>query len=70
LLAEYTIFEDFGPNKGVRPPNGYNRIRFHLKIDVKHDGHQKFRCGADEHSTNLSVQSVYSGVVFLKGLFI
>ena len=39
-----------------------------LIFDVKHDGRHKARMVADGHLTDIPVDSVYSGVVSLRGL--
>ena len=65
-LEEYDVFKDMG--KGVKLPEGYKKIRVHLVYDVKHDGRHKARCVADGHLTDIPVDSVYSGVVSLRGL--
>ena len=66
-MDEYDAFHDYG--KGGKPPsNEYKRIRVHLVYAVKHDGRHKARCVADGHLTEVPVESVYSGVVSLRGL--
>jgi len=65
-LGEYKTFKDIGYKAAT--PNGYKRIRVHLVYAVKHDGRHKARLVADGHLTDLPVDSVYSGVVSLKGL--
>lgn len=67
-LDEYDTFEDIGYGHNVRPPEGYKKVRVHLVFDVKHDGRHKVRCVADGHLTDIPVDSVYSGVVSLRGL--
>jgi hypothetical protein len=67
-LAEYQTFLDMGPSSSTVPPTGYKRIRVHLVFDVKHDGRHKVRCVADGHLTEIPLDSVYSGVVSLRGL--
>jgi len=39
----------------------------HLVFDVKHDGRHKARLVADGHLTEVPIESVYSGVVSLRG---
>ena len=63
---EYRTFQDIG--KGKKAPEGYKKIRMHLIFAVKHDGWHKVRCVADGHLTEVPVDSVYSGVVSLRGL--
>ena len=65
-LDEYDCFHDQG--KGVNIPKGFKKIRVHLIYDVKHDGRHKARLVADGHLTDIPVDSVYSGVVTLRGL--
>ena len=67
-LDDYHTFEDLGHSKSAAPPLGYKKIRVHLVFDVKHDGRHKVRCVADGHLTEVPLDSVYSGVVSLKGL--
>jgi len=67
-LMEYQTFEDHGHKDKVKPPEGYKKIRVHLVFDVKHDGRHKVRCVADGHLTDIPLDSVYSGVVSLRGL--
>ena len=38
-----------------------------MVFDVKHDGRHKARCVADGHLTDTPLESVYSGVVLLRG---
>ena len=65
-LDEYNVFINLG--RDVAAPKGYKKIRVHLVFDVKHDGRHKARCVADGHLTDIPVDSVYSGVVSLRGL--
>jgi hypothetical protein len=65
-LNEYDTFINHG-YKGA-PPRGYKKIRVHLIFAVKHDGRHKSRLVADGHLTDVPVDSVYSGVVSLRGL--
>jgi hypothetical protein len=62
---EYETFTDKGKDGKV---NGYKKIRVHLIYAVKHDSRHKARLVADGHLTNVPVDSVYSGIVSLKGL--
>ena len=64
-IDEYDTFKDMG--KGAMP-EGHKKIRVHLVFDVKHDGRHKARLVADGHLTEVPVDSVYSGVVSLRGL--
>jgi hypothetical protein len=65
-LEEYNTFKDLGYKASA--PSGYKKIRTHLVYDVKHDGRHKARMVADGHLTAVPVESVYSGVVSLRGL--
>lgn len=62
-LKEYETFMDVGFNI----PNGYKKIRVHMVYAVKHDGRHKARLVADGHLTDIPLESVYSGVVSLRG---
>ena len=63
-LDDYSTFKDVGKNI----PNGFKKIRVHLVYDVKHDGRHKARLVADGHLTDIPLESVYSGVVSLRGI--
>ena len=65
-LDEYDTFKNHGLNG--KPPDNYKKIRVHLIFAVKHDGRQKARCVTDGHLTEIPIESVYSGVVSLRGL--
>src|SRR6056300_1198686 len=65
-LAEYKVFIDMG--LGTPIPKGFQRTRVHLVYACKHDGRHKARLVADGHLTDIPVDSVYSGVVSLRGL--
>ena len=49
-------------------PFGYQKIRVHFAFAVKHCGKFKGRWVADGHLTKEPMESVYSGVVSLRGL--
>ena len=66
LMHTYLVFKDMGLNVPI--PKGYKKIRVHLIYDVKHDGRHRARLVADGHLTDVPVDSVYSGVVSLRGL--
>ena len=59
--------QDLGHKLKVQPPSGYKRISVHLVFDVKHDGRYKARLVADGHLTDAPLESVYSGVVTIRG---
>ena len=65
-LLEYQTFIDKGD--GSVHPSGYKRIRCHWIYDVKHDGRHKARLVAGGHMTEPNTESVYSGVVSLRGI--
>jgi len=65
-MDEYETFKDLG-KEGIAP-NGFKKIHVHLIYDVKHDGRHKARLVADGHLTDIPIDSVYSGVVTLRGL--
>ena len=64
-MGVYEVFKDIG--KGAPVPEGYKNIRVHLVFDCKHDGRRHGRLVADGHLTDIPVDSVYSGVVSLRG---
>jgi hypothetical protein len=63
-VNSYNVFID----KGSEIPPDYRKIRVHLVFDVKHDGRHKARLVADGHLTEVPLESVYSGVVSLRGI--
>jgi hypothetical protein len=65
-LLEYNtwIYKGIG---GI-PPNGYKKIRCHMIYDVKHDGHHIAHFVAGGHMTEVNTESVYSGIVSLRGI--
>jgi hypothetical protein len=65
-LFEYGTFQDLG--KDGDAPSGYKKIRGHMVYDVKHDGRHKARYVAGGHLTDPNEESVYSGVVSLRGI--
>ena len=65
-LYEYETFKDLG--KYSSAPVRYNKIQFHIVYDVKHDRLHKVILVADVHLTDILVEIVYSGVVFLCGI--
>ena len=64
-IDEYETFRDVG--RGAKP-DGYRKITVHMVYDVKHDGRRKARLVAGGHLTGPPLESVYSGVVSLRGL--
>ena len=67
-LDKYETFEDAGDSKSTVAPKGYTKITVHLVFDVKDDGRHKVCCVAGGHLTEIPLDSVYSGVVSLRGL--
>jgi hypothetical protein len=67
-LAEYDTFRDLGHKDTASPPTGYKKIPTHLIYDCKHDSRHKAWMVADGHLTDIPLESVYSGVVSLRGL--
>ena len=67
-LLEYNTFKDLGHRTKARAPPGYKRITLHYVYAVKHDGRYKSRIVAGGHLTDAPVESVYSGVVSLRGI--
>jgi hypothetical protein len=67
-LAEYDTFRDLGHKDTASPPTGYKKIRTHLVYDCKHDGRHKAWMVANGHLTDIPLESIYSGVVSLRGL--
>jgi hypothetical protein len=65
-LLKYQTFLDKG--KGGEAPMGYKKIRCHMVYDVKHDGRHKARLVAGGHLADPNTDSVYSGVVSLRGI--
>ena len=67
-LMDYETFIDKGHKSTSRPPDGYKKITLHFVYAVKHDGRHKSRIVAGGHLTDAPVESVYSGVVSLRGV--
>ena len=67
-LFDYNCFIDRGHKSTATVPEGYKKIRLHLIYAVKHDGRHKARCVAGGHLTDVPNESVYSGVVSLRGI--
>ena len=64
-LDEYNTFED--REQGTPVPKGFKKIHIHFVYDLKHDSRHKARCVAGGHLTDIPIESVYSGVVSLRG---
>ena len=68
-LWEYNTFDDRGhKSKATLPGPGYKKITLHFVYAVKHDGRYKSRIVAGGHLTDAPLESVYSGVVSLRGV--
>ncbi|KAL7527097.1 hypothetical protein ACHAXR_001802, partial [Thalassiosira sp. AJA248-18] len=67
-LFEYETFDDHGHKSSSAAPSGYKKINLHFVYDVKHDGRFKARVVAGGHLTETPVESIYSGVVSLRGI--
>ena len=67
-LMEYEAFIDYGHRDSNVPPQGYQRITLHCVYAVKHDERYKSRMVAGGHLTGTPTESVYSGVVSLRGV--
>jgi hypothetical protein len=65
-LLEYNTFVD--QCQGGYAPAGYKKIRCHMIYDVKHYGHHEARLVASGHLTDPNTESVYSGVVSVRGI--
>ena len=66
-IYDYKTFVDHGHHTKTTAPSGHKKIRVHFVFDVKHDGRHKARLVADGHLTDIPIDSVYSGVVSLRG---
>ena len=67
-LVEYETFDDRGHRSMAITPLGYKKITIHFVYAVKHDGRHKSRAVAGGHLTETPTESVYSGVVSLRGV--
>jgi hypothetical protein len=67
-LDDYDTFLDKGIFTVTKIPVGFKKIRIHLVFAVKHDGRHKARMCADGNLTDVPANSVYAGVVSLRGL--
>ena len=65
-FREYRVFKDTGKNG--RPPAGYKPLKVLMVYDVKHDGRHRARMVVAGHLTEVPVESVYSGVISLRGI--
>ncbi|OEU21625.1 hypothetical protein FRACYDRAFT_167569 [Fragilariopsis cylindrus CCMP1102] len=67
-LTDYAVFKNKGEFHDAKIPEGYRKIKVHTIFDVKHDGRHKARVVANGNLTDTPLESVYSGVVSLRGL--
>ena len=67
MFHENDVFKVHGHSSKVSPPEGYKKIRMHFVFDIKHDGRHRARLVADGNLTEVPLESVYSGVVSLRG---
>ena len=67
MIDQYQVFTDNGHHTKTKIPDGHKKIRVHFVFDVKHDGRHRARLVADGHLTDIPLESVYSGVVSLRG---
>jgi len=67
-LSEYKVFINKGKFHEGNIPEGYCKIKVHTIFDVKHDGRHKAQVVANGNLTDVPLESVYSGVVSLRGL--
>ena len=67
-MDDYTVFKDMGLFSETGIPIGFKKIRVHLVFAVKHDGRHKSRLVADGNLTDIPLESVYAGVVSIRGL--
>ena len=54
----------------VSSSKGHKQIRGHFVFDTKHDGRHKSRLVSDGHLTNISLYTIYLGVVSLRGIIL
>ena len=64
-MRGYKVFNNIGKFSAV--PDGFKNIRVHMVYDVKHDGRHRARLVANGQLTDIPIDSVYSGVVSLRG---
>ena len=67
-IDDYTTFEDLGHCDDTIPPRDHQRIRLMWTFAVKPDGRFKARLCARGDMTDEPIDSVYSGVVSIRGL--
>ena len=67
-LKDYQTFIDKGLYSQTSIPRGFKKIMMHLVYAANHDGRHKARLVADGHLTNIPLNSVYVGVVSIRGM--
>ena len=67
-LQDYQVFIEKGLFSDTSIPIGFKNIWVHLIYAVKHDDRHKARLVADGHLTDIPLNSVYSGVVSIRGM--
>jgi hypothetical protein len=68
MMALNTFIDKGHKSTARRPGPEYTRIDLHTVYAVKHDGRHKSRIVAGGHMTATPLESVYSGVVSLRGV--
>ena len=64
----YNTYEDLDLNEKFSKE--YKNTKLYFIFDVKYDSRYKARLIADEHLTGISLSSIYSSIVFLKGIWL
>jgi hypothetical protein len=67
-LSEYKVFSNKGKFHEGNIPERYCKIKVHTIFDVKHDGRHKAQVVANGNLTDTPLETVYPGVVPLRGL--
>ena len=74
-INEYQVFIDDGRAKFdpkskriTNAPQGYQKIKVHLIVACKYDGHHRARLVAGGHLTPDPIDSIYSGVISTRSL--
>ena len=67
-LDEYDVFINREQFQTSKIPEGFKWIKVHLIFAIKHDGRHKTMMVADRHLTDVPLDSIYSGVISLRGL--
>ena len=67
-LSDYEVVSNQSKFYVAKMPKVYKKICVHTTFDVKHDGRHKACVVANSNLTEAPAESVYSGVVSLRGL--